>query len=95
MQWRTQEKISGGGGFQGYDRARMGSRTRVWTKNTMGWGIFEKILKIFDENSMGKWNFYIFLGKVVKNRALGNNIIFLQLFFPVREGALRTPLLLW
>ena len=25
---------------------------RVWTKNTIGWEIFEKILKFFDENSI-------------------------------------------
>ena len=27
---------------------------RVWTKNTNGWEIFEKILKIFDENAIEK-----------------------------------------
>ena len=32
----------------------------VWTKNTVGWGNFEKILKIFDENSIEKLNFYLF-----------------------------------
>ena len=60
---------------------------------------FENILEIFDENSIEKLNFYLFLGKVVaKNRAFGNNIIFLQQFFPVRGGVqtpltpLRTPL---
>ena len=53
---------------------------------------FEKILEIFDDNSIEKLNFYLFLGKVVaKNRALGNNIIFLQQFFPVR-GGVQTPL---
>ena len=42
---------------------------RVWTKNTIVWGKFEKSLKIFDENSMEKLNFYLFLGKfVAKNR---------------------------
>ena len=56
--------------------------SRVWTKNAIVWGKFEKILKIFDENSMEKLNFYLFLGKfVAKNRNFGNNIIFLQHFF--------------
>ena len=59
----------------------------VWTKNTIGWENFENILKIFDENSISKLKFYLFLGKfVAKNRNLGNNIIFLQQFFPVRGG---------
>ena len=31
--------------------------SRVWTKNTIGWGNFEKILKISDENSIEKYNF--------------------------------------
>ena len=46
-----------------------------------------KILKIFDENSISKLKFYLFLGKfVAKNRNLGNNIIFLQQFFPLGGG---------
>ena len=49
--------------------------------------IFEKILEISGEISIEKLNFYQFLGKVVaKNRAFGNNIIFLQQSFPVRGG---------
>ena len=54
--------------------------------------------EIFDENSIEKLNFYLFLGKVVaKNRAFGNSIIFLQQSFPVGGGGfnpppLRTPL---
>ena len=61
--------------------------SRVWTKNTIVWGKLEKILKISDENSMEKLNFYLFLGNfVAKNRTFGNNIIFLQQFFPVRGG---------
>ena len=57
----------------------------VWTKNTIGWGNCEKILKFFDENSIEKLNFYLFLGKfVAKNRAFGNNIIFLPHFLPAR-----------
>ena len=55
-------------------------------------GNFEKILEIFDENSIEKLNFYQFLGKVVaKNRAFGDNIVFLQQFFPVRGGGGLTP----
>ena len=59
-----------------------------------GWEIFEKVSKIFDENSIEKLNCYLFLGKVVpKNRAFGNSIIFLQQSF--RFGSpnpMRTPL---
>ena len=52
---------------------------------------FEKILEIFDENSIEKLHFYLFLGKVVaKIRAFGNTIIFLQQFFRVRVGV-QTP----
>ena len=48
-------------------------------------GNIEKILEVFDEHSIENLNFYLFLGKVVaKNKAFGNNIIFLQQFFPVR-----------
>ena len=48
---------------------------------------FEKILEIFDEYSIEKLNFYLFLGKVLaKNRASGINFIFLQQIFPVRGG---------
>ena len=53
---------------------------------------FVKTLKIFDANSIEKLNFYfifilnfilnfIFLNFVTKNRAFGNNTIFLQQFF--------------
>ena len=67
--------------------------SRVWTKNTIVLGNSEKISKIFDENSMQKLHFYLFLGKfVAKNRNFGNNIIFLQQFFPVRGVAGWTPL---
>ena len=65
--------------------------SRVWTKTTIGWGNFEKILKMFDENSIYKFKFYQFLAKfVAKNRAVGNNMIFQQ-FFPVRGGGLNPP----
>ena len=60
---------------------------RVWTKKTIGWENFEKVLKVFDENSIEKLNFYQFLGRAVaKNRSFRNTIIFLQQFFPVRGG---------
>ena len=54
-------------------------------------GNFENIVKVFDENSIEKLNFLIFIyfcfGKfVTKNRAFGNNIIFLQQFFRFRGG---------
>ena len=60
---------------------------RVWTKNANCW----EILKIFDENSIEKLNFYfifnfIFQKFVTKNRAFGNNTIFLQQFFRFRGG---------
>ena len=47
-------------------------------------GNFEKIFTFFDENSIEKWNFFIFIfiGKfVTKNRAFGNSNSFLQQFF--------------
>ena len=52
-------------------------------------GNFEKILKIFDANSIEKLNFYfifyfIFRKFVTKNRAFGNNTSFLQQFFRFR-----------
>ena len=65
-------------------------------------GNFEKILKFFDENSIEKlnflfFNFYFFRKFVTKNRAFGNNTIFLQQFFRFRGGdfppfPLATPL---
>ena len=70
-------------------------------------GNFEKILKFFDKISLEKLNFFIFIifilyffPKVVtKNRAFGNNTIFLQQFFRFRAGGdfppfpLATPLI--
>ena len=45
-------------------------------------GNSEKILKIFDENSIEKLNFIMIFGKfATKYRAFGNNSIFLQHFF--------------
>ena len=60
-------------------------------------GNFEKILKFFDENSIGKLNFFIFifyffLKFVTKNRAFGNNTIFLQQFFRFRGDFPLSPL---
>ena len=47
----------------------------------------EKILEIYDENSIEKLYIYLFLGKVVaKNRAFLNNIIILQQLFSVSWG---------
>ena len=67
---------------------------RIWTKNTL-LGNFEKVLKIFDEVSIEKLNFYfififnfIFRKCVTKNRAFGNNTIFLQQFFRFRGGGI-------
>ena len=66
--------------------------SRVWTKNTIVWGNFAKISKIFDENSMEKLNFYLFMGKfVAKNRNFGSNIIFIQPFFSGSGGGSFPP----
>ena len=57
----------------------------------------EKILKIFDENSIGKLDFlfFIFLFSffrkfVAKNRAFVNNTIFLREFFSLWGGGIST-----
>ena len=58
----------------------------VWTKNKL-LGNFEKISKVFDENSIEKLNFIMIFEKfATKNRAFGNNTIFLQQFFRLRGG---------
>ena len=66
--------------------------SRVWTKNNcLGefWENFENFWWKFN----GKIEFYLFLGRFVdKNRNFGNNIIFLQQFFPVRGGVEPLPL---
>ena len=59
-------------------------------------GNFEKLLKIFDANSIENLNFYfiynfIFRKFVIKNRAFGNNSIFLQQFFSVPGGDFPFP----
>ena len=44
--------------------------------------IFQKDLKVFDENSLENLNFLIIFGKIVTtNRAFGNKIIFQKQFF--------------
>ena len=60
--------------------------SRVWTKNTTGWGNFEKILKSFNENSIEKLNFYLFWEIFLLQRGIRNTIIFLQQFFRFRRG---------
>ena len=63
-------------------------------KNHKRVGNFDKILKFFDENSIEKLNFFIFYFSfffffrkfVTKNRAFGNNTIFLQQNFQFRGG---------
>ena len=67
---------------------------------------FEKILKVFDENSIEKLHFYfifilnfilnfIFRKFVTKNRAFGNNTSFLQQFFRFRGGGEFPPFPPW
>ena len=63
----------------------------VWTKNTTCWEIlrdFWKFLIKFNRNI----EFLTIFGEVVaKNRAFGNNIIFLQQFFPFRGEGIFPP----
>ena len=62
----------------------------IWTKKHKLLGNFEK--KIFDENSIEKLNFIMIFGIfVTKNRAFGNNTIFLQQFFRLRGGGFPLP----
>ena len=49
-------------------------------------GNFEKILKIFDENSIEKLDFIRIFGKFVTEKSFGNDTIFLQQFFRLRGG---------
>ena len=50
-------------------------------------GNFDKLLKVFDENSIENFNFIIIIGNIAtKNRSFANNIFLLQ-FFPFRGGA--------
>ena len=59
-------------------------------------GNFEKFLKISDENSIKILNFIIIFGKIVtKNRALGNNTIFLQQFFRLRGERVKWRRVKW
>ena len=63
----------------------------VLTKNNL-LGNVEKIMQIFDENSIEKLNFIMISRKfVTKNRAFGNNPIFLQQFFRLREDFHPSP----
>ena len=66
--------------------------SRVWTKDEN----CLEILKVFDENSIENLNFYfifnfIFQKRVTKNRAFGNNTIFLQQFFRFLGRDFRLP----
>ena len=54
-------------------------------------GNFEKILEIFDENSIEMKLNQFWRKAVAKNRAFENNIIFIQQFFPVRGGGSNPP----
>ena len=63
----------------------------VWTKNTNRQEFFEKMLKIYDENSIEKLHFNQFQKSLTKNRAFGNSIFFLQQFFMFRGGKFPTP----
>ena len=54
--------------------------------------IVGKFWENFDENSIENLNFLFFFRKfVTKNRAFGNNTIFLQQFFPFRGGDFLLP----
>ena len=66
--------------------------SRVWTKNTIVWGNFEKILKIFDGNSIEKLNFYLFLGKLLlKIETSEITSFFYSNFFRLGGGANPPP----
>ena len=55
-------------------------------------GNFEKILEMFDENSIEKFNLYLFMGKfVAKNRNFGNYIIFQKNSFFRLGGGFKPP----
>ena len=63
-------------------------------------GNSEKTMKISDETSIEKFNFlflffYFFRKFVTKNRAFGNNTIFLQQFFRFRGEGKIFPLSPW
>ena len=65
---------------------------RAFGRKTIVWGKFEKILKIFCQNSMEKLSFYRFFGKsFAQNRNFGNHIIFLQHFLTVLRGGVNPP----
>ena len=55
---------------------------RAFGRKTQIIGKFGESMQIFQENSIEKLNFSIIFGKfVTKNRAFGNNNLFLQHFF--------------
>ena len=58
---------------------------RVFGRKTIAWEILEKILKIFDENSKEKLDFYLFLGKLLLKLEHSEIISFLyNIFFQLR-----------
>ena len=70
----------------------------VWMKTIIAWKVSERILKIFDENSVEKSNSYLFFGKVDPKNSLRKQHQFSTTFFPVQTEGLnphpmRTPLL--
>ena len=60
--------------------------SRVWMKNTTGWGNFAKILKSFNENSIERLNFYLFLEIFLLEIEVSEIASFFTTNFPVREG---------
>ena len=60
--------------------------SRVRTKNKVGWGNFEKIMKIFDENSIEKLNFYLFWENFWLKIEPSEITSFYPAIFPVRGG---------
>ena len=65
--------------------------SRVWTKTSNCWEILRKVCNFWWKFNR-KIEFLSIFGKVVaKNRSFGNNIIFLQQFFPGSGGAGLNP----
>ena len=57
--------------------------SRVWTKNTNCWENLTNFRKFFIKIQWENWIVNAFGKVVAKNRAFGNNIIFLQQFFSI------------